>query len=137
MEKKWNCFKESVHEATKECTEKVQRKKHKEWMTDEILKMMEERRDLKNSASSTVEEYNQKDKEIKKACLQAKEAWFNEKCDEILRLDKCSNSKELHSKVKQVTGSKKKSAGIQACVKDKNGNILFEKEKIEERWTEY
>ena len=137
VEKKWNCFKESVHEATMECTEKIERKKHKEWMTDEILMCMEERKALKNSANCNVEEYNQKDKEIKKACIIAKEAWFNEKCDEILRLDKCNNSKELHSKVKEVIGSNKKKAGIQACIKDKKGNILFEKEKIEERWTEY
>ena len=136
VEKKWNCFKESVHEATKECTEKIERKKHKEWMTDDILKLMEERKALKNSNSSD-EEYSKKDKEIRKACLLAKEAWFNEKCDEILQLDKRNNSKELHAKVKEVTGTKKKKSGIQACIKDKEGNILFEKEKIEARWTEY
>ena len=136
IEKKWKCFKESVHEATKECTEKIERKKNKEWMTDDILKLMEERRELKNANSST-EEYNMKDKEIKKACSLAKEAWFNEKCDEILKLDKSHNSKELHAKVKEVLGTNKKNTGVQACIKDKEGNILFEKEKIEERWTEY
>ena len=73
----------------------------------------------------------------KKACSLAKEAWFNEKCDEILKLDKSHNSKELHAKVKEVLGTNKKNTGVQACIKDKEGNILFEKEKIEERWTEY
>ena len=136
IEKKWKCFKESVHEATKECTEKIERKKNKEWMTDDILKLMEKRRELKNANSST-EVYNMKDKEIKKACSLAKEAWFNEKCDEILKLDKSHNSKELHAKVKEVLGTNKKNTGVQACIKDKEGNILFEKEKIEERWTEY
>ena len=137
VERKWECFKKSLHEATEECIEKIERKKHKEWMTDEILKSMEERKALKNSGGSDTDEYKKKDREIKKACTVAKEAWFNEKCDEILSLDKRNNSKELHSKVKEVTGSTRKKAGIQACIKDKLGNILFEKEKIEERWTEY
>ena len=54
-----------------------------------------------------------------------------------MQLEKSNNAKEMHRKVKEVTGTKKKKTGIQMCVKDKNGNILFEKENIEERWCEY
>ena len=137
LDRKWNCFKESIHTATRECTSKMERSKHKEWMTEEILNKIEERKELKNTVGSAAAEYKAKDKEIRKACLKAKETWFNERCEEILNMEKSHNSKEMHRKVKEVIGNNKKGARTQACIKDKNGNILFEKEKIEERWTEY
>ena len=135
--KKFTNFKESLHQATRECTEKKETNKHKEWMTEEILDMMKDRKKIKDDVNCTVEDYNRKDKEIKKACYQAKEVWFNARCDEILQLEKSNNSKEMHRKVKEVIGTKKKNTGLQMCIKDKDGNVLFEKEKIEDRWSEY
>ena len=42
----------------------------------------------------------------------------------------------MHNKVKEVTfkNTKKKASG---CIKDKNGNILFNQEEIAARWVEY
>ena len=43
----------------------------------------------------------------------------------------------MHTKVKEAIGAKKKRTRLQACIKDKDGNILFETGLIEERWKEY
>ena len=45
-------------------------------------------------------------------------------------------SSEMHNKVKELTSknTKKKASG---CIKDKNGNVLFNQEKIAGRWVEY
>ena len=136
-EEKFTNFKESIHHATKECTKKKETNRNKEWMTDEILELINERKKIKEDTTCNSKEYNRKDKEIKKACYRAKEQWFNSRCDELLQLEKSNNAKEMHRKVKEVTGTKKKKTCVQMCIKDKNGNILFEKEKIEERWCEY
>ena len=52
------------------------------------------------------------------------------------QLEKQYKSREMHSKVKELTSknTKKKASG---CIKDKNGNILFDQEEIAARWVEY
>ena len=135
VNRKWSNFKESIEKTTKDWIPKVERKRHKEWMNNDILKMMEERSKLKENGKT--EEYDKKDKEIKKACRDAKEKWFNEICEELLLLEKNNNSKEMHAKVKEAIGAKKKKTRLQACIKDKEGKILFETNLIEDRWKEY
>ena len=125
IDKKWSYFKESIHKATKECVKKKEMKKHKEWMTEEILSMMKERKMVKEG--NVEAEYNRIDRRIKNACITAKEEWLNEKCEEILKLEKDNNSKEMHRQVKEVTGNKRKILNQNQCIKDKKGNILFEK----------
>ena len=137
IEKKWSHFKEGIHEATKKFVNKKEKKKHKEWMTQEILNLMTKRKEIKEKNGSSDVEYNKMDRRIKKECIKAKEEWFNEKCDELLKLERDNNSKEMHRKVKEVTGIKKKSSSGTQCIKDKLGNLLFEKESIDDRWMEY
>ena len=52
------------------------------------------------------------------------------------QLEKQCKSREMHNKVKELTSknTKKKASG---CIKDKNGNILFNQEEIAARWVEY
>ena len=42
----------------------------------------------------------------------------------------------MHASIKELVG-KKKSNSSGGCVKDKEGNMIFEKDKILERWSEY
>ena len=42
----------------------------------------------------------------------------------------------MHNKVKELT-SKNTTKNASGCIKDKNGNILFNQEKIAARWVEY
>ena len=42
----------------------------------------------------------------------------------------------MHQKIKQMINKSKTNTNME-CIKDRNGNILFDKEKIAERWVEY
>ena len=135
IEKKWKDFKESINEATKTIPKK-QRKKDKDWMTEEIKQLMEERKREKVRYGEKSEAYELVNKNISRKCREAKESWFNSVCDEITELEKSHKSKEMHRIVKKVTGKNKK-AEDSGCIKDEDGNMLFEKSDVEKRWTQY
>jgi len=128
--KEWNIWKESLTAAAEKVVPAVKKKKNKQWMTEEILDKMEERR--KNKGNHT--RYNELDKEIKRKCDQAKEDWLNKQCDELEQHHQ-SDMKTFHRKIKELSGKNKGIAG--GCIKSKEGNIIMEEEKIRERWTEY
>lgn len=64
----------------------------------------------------------------------AKEKWITEQCEEIEKDLKINNSKKAFETVKNLT--KPKTSKVNS-IKDKNGEVLIEKSKILERWTEY
>ena len=93
---------------------------------------MENRKQFKNSDKDE----NRLNKQINLACKEAKEKWLVNQCEEVEQLEKQYESREMHSKVKELTSkdTKKKASG---CIKDKNGNILFNQEETAARWVEY
>ena len=94
---------------------------------------MDERKALKGRNE---EHYKQLYKEISNDCKLTKENWLNEECREVEDLERQFRTKEMHQKVKQITNKSKTNTNM-GCIKDRNGNILFDKEKIAERWIEY
>jgi len=73
-------FKEALHSVTKEVMPRVQRKGKQQWMKQDILDPMEERRRVK---STDVAKYQELNKIIKYNCKAAKEEWLNDQCEEI------------------------------------------------------
>ena len=71
-------------------------------MTDDILKLMEQRR-LKKS---NLLEYRSINKEIKKKCIEIKEKWLHEQCSEIENKLNV-NTRYAHKKINEVTGKSK------------------------------
>ena len=69
-------------------------------------------------------------------CRVAKENWLNEQCREVEDLERQFRAGEMHQKIKQMTNKSKIKTNM-GCIKDRNGNILSDKEKIAERWVEY
>ena len=133
VDKEWNIIRGGICHAMDEVLPKRERKKKKKWMTEEIMNMMEERRKLDRRSQV----YRDTEKEIKKKCKRAKEQWFEEHCAEIESDEKRHNMKSLHGNIKKLKDLK---AGVKpggSCIKDKNGDMLFEKEKVEARWIEY
>ena len=59
---------------------RVQRKGKQQWMKQDILDPMEERRRVK---STDVAKYQELNKIIKYNCKAAKEEWLNDQCEEI------------------------------------------------------
>ena len=130
-DKKWNLLKNSILHAN-ENAPKIERKKKQIWMTDQIMNLMAERKKAKNP-----QEYTKIDKEIRKSCRIAKENWINQKCDQIEENQKLNGTKKMHDDIKLITGDKKNSNSAGSCIKDKEGNMIFESDKILERWAEY
>ena len=129
-EEMWDKIKESINEAITENVPKKTRKKHKKWMTNDILELMKERR----QAKSNVEKYKRSNEVIKKRCNEAKEKWLNEQCLEIER-NQNRDSKYMHTKIKELSG--KKGCSSSGCIKSKQGSILMDKQDVLDRWAEY
>ena len=92
---------------------------------------MDRRKKVKNTP-----EYRVLDKQVQKKCRETKERWMSSKCDEIERKDKHNATKQMHSDIKELTGDGRGNSSS-GCIKDKNGDPLFEKEQILNRWAEY
>ena len=97
-------------------------------MTDDILKMMEHRKEMKNSNPA---EYRRQNKLIKNECIKAKKSWLSEKCREI---EKCHrrNDKRMYKDIKELSNKKSK-ASSSGCIKSKDGKLLFETEDVKNR----
>ena len=111
---------------------KVEKRRKKEWMTTEILKLMEDRKAAKSKDETS---YKKLSKKIKAECTKAKEDWLDQQCLLVEKLNAENKSKSLHKEVKNLTGSNTSSRG--GNIKDKNKNLLFEKQNLLERRKEY
>ena len=87
---------------------------------------MENRKQFENSDK---DEYNRLNKQINSACKEPKEKWPINQWKEVEQLEKQYKSREMQNKVREVTSknTKKKASG---CIKDKNGNILYDQEEL-------
>lgn len=130
IDKAYEGIVQSIAETVKETLPKKEKPAKQPWMNDKILALMKERRKLKGTRSK----YRSKDKEIRKVCKETKEKWLNARCKEIENLEVTKQWRSMHRKIKELGGSKRShSAGIQ----NKNGNIVFEEDKVAGRWVEY
>ena len=99
----WTAFEEIVISFTGECVPKAKRIGKQEWMTEEILEKMEERRKLpKNSP-----EYKQLNKEIRRKCKEEKEKSLEKECEDIEDLCK-KDQQMMYEKVRKVTFKNKR-----------------------------
>ena len=135
VDNQWNNLKLSIEKGLEEALPKKDRKKHQAWMTDEILDKMDQRRKYKRDGDK--DRYNELDREIRADCKRAKEEWYKDRCNEIEELERKHKAMALHQKVKELTDRRRNIKNRSGCIKDKDGELLFEKEKISERWVEY
>ena len=132
VESKWQELKDCINSSLKAVLPKLIKTKSSVWMTDKILNMMEKR---KKAAHSDRSEYKRLHRKITGACRKAQDEWLKKQCKEIEQLEKDFEVKKMHKKVREMTGnSNKKEDG---CIRDKDGNVLFDKEDVLERWAKY
>ncbi|KMQ95932.1 endonuclease-reverse transcriptase [Lasius niger] len=106
--------------------------KNKEWMTDEILQMMDQRRSLKNKDK---EKYEELDRKIKKEVKAAKKEWMKGKCKEIEELQDKHDHTNVHRKIREVTDKRKQKTT--AFLLDNDGNLAVEVEEKLAIWKAY
>ena len=121
-----------LHETSKSLLRPDTDNKRKVWMTNEIMAMMETRRQLK---TKNQEAYRLLNRDIKRAIRTAKTEWIREQCSEIESLEKKHDNFNLHHKVRETAGLyKPKTAG---CLIDINGKLLVDKETRLKTWKQY
>ena len=130
VEHQWENFKQAINEAAVEVIPTLKRRAKQKWMTEDILKLMDKRR----QAKCNNENYEAIHREIRNKCDKAKENWIKEKCKEI-ELHQRSTPKVMYRNIEEIIG--KRTCSSTGCLKTKEGSIIMDKEKILERWAEY
>ena len=132
VEEKWMAMKTALLETQTEDIGFQTQMKKQPWMTEEILKIMEERREHKTKNEHRYRELN---RTIRRKCREAKEQWLAERCCEIEQLQQKYDIHNVHKKIKEVTGrNRKKHIGI---LKDADNQILVGPEEKLKCWKEY
>ena len=73
--------------------------------------------------------------ELRRETDKAREEWWKEKFVDLEELDRRGRS-DLYNKVRQLTGQSRQ-RNNNSAIKDKNGNLLTDKDDIKNRWKEY
>ena len=100
-------------------------------MTDEILDMMDRRRQLKGRDE---EQYSNLNREIHRESNRRKEQWIDEECEVVEELSR-RNHNAKYDKIKELTHKRKWRTN--AAVKKKDGTLAMEMETVLLRWSEY
>jgi exonuclease III len=115
-EKRYEKFSLVLTETAEKVIPKRANKAKQAWMTEAILKKMNQRRLAKNNGVL----YSELDREIRKDCTQAKEDMLNEQCAQIEHLDKMHNTTYMHSLIKKTAGTLKQTTTA-SCIECKDG----------------
>jgi len=125
-------LKSTILTTCEEVLPKRQRNVKNDWMTDDILHLMQERKAAKHRNTVL---YNKLDHQIRSKCNEAKEQWMQGQCEIIEEMQANHQYAAMHKKIKDVTGNVNRRKAN--CIKNKKGDVLFEVEDILERWSEY
>lgn len=106
--------------------------KKKDWMTDKILDLIQQRRRWKNKDEARYREiYRQIRFEVKKA----KETWMEQKCREMEELQRKHDEFNIHKKLKEITYTQRKRTPH--FMRNSKGKIILDLNEKKEEWTKY
>ena len=114
-----------------------QRKKHRPWITNDILDLCDERRALKKNKHSSPEgaaQYRAVNTSVRSKMKEAKENWLDQQCKDIERGFQRGDSKKAYETLKTLTKVQQNKSTV---IEDKDGNLLTESSAVLARWTEY
>lgn len=135
VENSWQTFKTIVSQvqADKLQTDNDLGKREREWMTPEILRLMEERRGYK---SKNEIKYRETHRLITQLIRKAKEKWMEDRCRELEELQDKHDYFNIHKKIAAVTGQKNRTFQFKT-IKTNENKLLTDQESIETEWTQY
>ena len=129
-------FNEAVCETAEEVLGR-QRKKHRPWITNDILDLCDERRTLKRNKHSSPEgaaQYRAINTRVRAKMKEAKEKWLDDQCRDIERGFQRGDSKKAYETLKTLTKVQQSKSSV---IENKDGNLLTESSAVLTRWTEY
>jgi hypothetical protein len=129
-------IKEAIKSAA-ETTIPAKKISRKPWISEETLKLADEKRRLKQIQHTTTQyaqRYKEMCKNVKKSARQDKENWIDEQCEEVEKGLKIGNTRQAYSLIKMLG---KKFVPRLNVIRNKEGTILQSKEEVKHRWTQY
>src|SRR6218665_2501200 len=114
------------------------RRPTKQWITDGMIKKIDERRKWKNvKTQEGNKKYRELNNQVRRETDKTREDWWREQCKELEEMDKKRGRSDLtYARVKEITVNKRRNCKSNA-IKDKDGTLLTEPEEIQRRWQEY
>ncbi|XP_060531543.1 uncharacterized protein LOC132705128 [Cylas formicarius] len=128
----WDSLKKTMNSVSQNILGYRQSVPKNKWMTEEILRLMDERRKHKNV---NPDQYSLLNSRIRSEIRKAKRKWLEQECQEIERLQQIHDTHREHKKLKEVAGIYKTKAPI-VLVNDKN-EIILEKDERRRMWEQY
>ena len=129
-------FSDKVKETAYEVLGK-RRKVKNPWITNEVLSLCDQRRNLKSKKSHSEEDldkYRNANRKVRQEIIKAKEQWIDKECDIVEENLKRNNSKTAFGIINNIT---KRFTCRTTAVEDNTGKILTEPTAVKDRWTEY
>ena len=102
-EELWNDIRDIVKETADKRVPKAKRKKVTMWLSDEPVKIADERREVRNKGDD--KEYRRLNAAFQRRARQDKEQGIKEKCRQIEESKKIGRTRVLYRKIKEMTGS--------------------------------
>lgn len=135
---KWIRLRDVIIEgAKKEIGYEKKKKIKKPWITEQMLKKMDERRAAKRMKSARGKtKYRALNNELRREAERAYEEWWTKELNELELLERHGKTEILYRIIKDLTEEKKAKSNSK-CIKDNNGVILKEPDEIKSRWREY
>lgn len=130
----WNEWKEVILKTAAETIPREKRRKNKPWMKNEILDMMDIRRSIADRDSY---EYRRMNKEINRRCREAKQKWYEEKCQNMHKLEEENRTREMHNEIKSMMKEQKRKPNKIMIIENDQGEICSSKTELEDAWVDY
>ena len=138
IEERWKRLKDNIIQSANDIVGAEERlPARKPWVTREMIEEMEERRKWKHQSTEKArQEYRRLNNKLRRTTEEAREKWWDEKCQELEDLQQKGRYDKVYEKVKQISRKPGKGGGgIE--VSDKQGRLLNETNEVKNRWKEY
>ena len=103
LEELWNDIRDIVKETADKRVPKAKRKKVTKWLSDEAVKIADERREVRNKGDD--KEYRRLNAAFQRRARQGKEQSIKEKCRQIEESNNMGRTRDLCREIKEMTGS--------------------------------
>ena len=123
---------DTVQEAVIKSIHKKKKCKKAKWLSEEILKIAEQRRDEKGKEGK--ERYTHLNAEFHKIARRDKKVFLSDQCKEIEENNRMGKTRDLFKKIRDTKGIFHAKMGT---IKDRNSMDLTEAEDVKKRWQEY
>ena len=135
---KWNTLKRAVIESAEQNIGRERRRASKKpWVTETMLRKMDERRKWKRvNNEEGKRKYRELNNELRRETEKAREDYWVKQCLEIEDLEKAGKMDKMYRNVKELN-RKRKSQQRTESIMSKQGELMTVPEQVNERWKEY